>query len=147
MIQGQAYPAAHLLAPRVHEHFARHLRDSRARVGSTPASLPDTEAIAAIMEAAFWASLRREEGYVPRISLAFVSPDEAEQPMRLRQPLPLDPAALTKVAPAVAPAGIHLAVWREPGGTLSVWGTVRVLPRLCFVLEVSAPGLLVVKHQ
>jgi len=147
MIQGQAYPAAHALAPRVHEHFARHLLDSRGRSGSHVASLPDTEAIAAIMEAAFWASLRREEGYIPRISLAFVSPDEAEQPMRLRQPLPLDPAALTKVAPAVAPAGIHLAVWREPQGTLSVWGTVRALPRLCFVLEVAAPGLLVVKHQ
>ena len=28
-----------------------------------------------------------------------------------------------------------------------MWGTVRVLPRLCFVLEVAAPGLLVVKHQ
>src|SRR5919198_3076507 len=32
-------------------------------------------------------------------------------------------------------------------GGLSVWGTLRALPRLCFVLEVAAPGLLVVKHQ
>ena len=103
--------------------------------------------IAAIMEAAFWASLRREEGYVPKISLAFVSPDEADQPLRLRQPLRLDPAALTRVAPAVAPAGIHLGVSRDANGELTVWGTVRALPRLCFVLEVAAPGLLVVKHQ
>ena len=110
------------------------------------ATLPDTEAIAAIIETGFWASLRREEGYIPRISLAFVAPDETAHPMRFEQPLRLDAAALTRVAPAVAPAGVHLAVWRDGSG-LSVWGTVRALPRLCFVLEVAAPGLLVVKHQ
>ncbi len=147
MIQGQAYPAAHALAPRVYEHFSRHLEDARGRSRAPLAALPDVAAIAAIMEAAFWASLRREEGYVPKISLAYVSPDEADQPLRLRQPLSLDPAALTRVAPAVAPAGIHLAVSRAATGELAVWGTVRALPRLCFVLEVVAPGLLVVKHQ
>jgi hypothetical protein len=110
------------------------------------ASLPDVDAIGAIIETAFWASLRREEGYVPRISLAFAGPDEIAEPMRFARPLSLDPAALTRVAPAVAPAGIHLAVSRLPDG-LAVWGTVRALPKLCFVLEVAAPGLLVIKHQ
>ena len=147
MIPGQAYPAAHALAPRMFEHFSRHLEDARVGPGTRLASLPDTAAIATMIEAAFWASLRREEGYVPRISLAFVSADEADQPLRLRRALPLDPAALTRVAPAVAPAGIHLAVARDANDELSVWGTVRALPRLCFVLEVAAPGLLVVKHQ
>jgi hypothetical protein len=39
-------------------------------------------------------------------------------------------------------------VWRH-GATneLRVWGTTRTLPAACFVLEVAAPGLLVVKHQ
>jgi hypothetical protein len=147
MISGQGYPAAHALAPRVHAHFARHLEEARSRGRGPVASLPDVEAIAAIIEAAFWASLRREEGYVPKISLAFVSPDEALQPLRLQRPLPLDAAALTRVAPAVAPAGIHLAVARNGRSELAVWGTTRSLPRLCFVLEVAAPGLLVVKHQ
>ena len=41
------------------------------------ASVPDAETIEAIIDAAFWASLRREEGYVPRISLAFLSPEQA----------------------------------------------------------------------
>jgi len=146
VLQGPAYPAAHLLAPRVHAHFARHLDDARRQSREALASLPDIDAIAAIIETAFWASLRREEGYVPRISLAFCAPDEAAQPLRFEQPLPLEAGALTRVAPAVAPAGIHLAVSRGADG-LSVWGTVRALPRLCFVLEVAAPGLLVVKHQ
>jgi hypothetical protein len=146
MLQGQAYPAAHVLAPRVYAHFSHHLDEARGTGRDPLASLPDIDAIAAMIETAFWASLRREEGYVPRISLAFVSPEEAIQPLRLEQPLRLDAGALTRVAPAVAPAGIHLAVARDANG-LSVWGTVRALPRLCFVLEVAAPGLLVVKHQ
>jgi sensor domain DACNV-containing protein len=146
MLQGQGYPAAHTLAPIVHAHFARHLDDARGRLHDRVASLPDVAAIAAIIETGFWTSLRREEGYVPRVSLAFVAPDEADEPLRFAQPLPLDAAALTRVSPAVAPAGIHLAVARGPDG-LSVWGTIRTLPTLCFVLEVSAPGLLVVKHQ
>jgi hypothetical protein len=34
--------------------------------------------------------------------------------------------------------------WR---GVWSVWGTVSVIPPLCLVLEVTTPGLLVVKHH
>src|SRR5690349_5648824 len=146
MLQGQAYPAAHVLAPRVHAHFATHLQLARARSREPLASLPDVEAIGAMIETAFWASLRREEGYIPKISLAFVEPGETDGPIQFAQPLPLDATALTRVSPAVAPAGIHLAVSRNGSG-LSVWGTIRALPRLCFVLEVAAPGLLVVKHQ
>jgi hypothetical protein len=146
MLQEQAYPAAHTLAPVVHAYFARHHEEARRRDRRPVASLPSVEAIAAIIESGFWASLRREEGYVPRISLAFVGPDEIADAVRFAQPLPLEAAALTRVSPAVAPAGIHLAVAPAPGG-LAVWGTVRALPTLCFVLEVSAPGLLVVKHR
>jgi hypothetical protein len=42
--------------------------------------------------------------------------------------------------------GIHLGVWRDQG-ELRVWGTIRAIPAYCFVLEVAAPGLLVVKHH
>jgi hypothetical protein len=42
--------------------------------------------------------------------------------------------------------GIHLGVWRQQGELL-VWGTTRAIPTSCFVLEVVAPGLLVVKHR
>jgi hypothetical protein len=53
---------------------------------------------------------------------------------------------LARVAPAVERAGIHLGVSRDGDG-LRVWGTTRAIPRLCFVLEVAAPGLLVIKHH
>ncbi len=58
----------------------------------------------------------------------------------------MEPAALTRVAPAVERTGVHLGVWRDRG-ELCVWGTTRAIPVLCFVLEVAAPGLLVVKHH
>ena len=42
--------------------------------------------------------------------------------------------------------GIRLGVWRSEGEPV-VWGTTRTVPAYCFVLEVVAPGLLVVKHR
>jgi hypothetical protein len=61
-------------------------------------------------------------------------------------PLPLSPRALSRLAPAVERPGIHLGVQLR-GGDLVVWGTTRVVPSFCFVLEVVGPGLLVVKHR
>src|SRR5439155_15299344 len=40
----------------------------------------------------------------------------------------------------------HLGVWRVDGELL-VWGAARQLPPFSFVLEVIAPGLLVIKHS
>ncbi|SPE32477.1 hypothetical protein SBA3_1890001 [Candidatus Sulfopaludibacter sp. SbA3] len=110
------------------------------------ATVPDAATIEALIDAAFWASLRREEGYEPRISLAFLSPQEAQHPLLFERPMPLAPAGLTRVAPAVERPGIHLGVWRDRG-ELCVWGATQAIPVLCFVLEVAAPGLLVVKHH
>ena len=141
-----AYPAARLVAPKIYAHFAMHEQKAFERGRAVVAAPPDEETIEALVDAAFWASLRREETYIPKISLAFVEPDAATHPMRFDRPLPLVPAALVKVAPAVERPGIHLGVSRSGDG-LWVWGTVRAIPFLCFVVEVAAPGLLVVKHH
>jgi hypothetical protein len=141
-----AYLAARTVAPRVADHFARHLDAARQRGQMPVASLPDVRTIEAIIDAAFWASLRREESYVPKISLALLPPDAATHPLLFERPLPLVPGALVKVAPAVERPGIHLGVWRA-GQDLWVWGTVRAIPPLCLVVEVAAPGLVVVKHH
>jgi sensor domain DACNV-containing protein len=150
MIIGPAYPAARLVAPKVVAHFARHSRDAIDRGARPAAPQPDAEVVEAIIDAAFWASLRREESYIPKISLAFVPPDTAPHPLLFERPLPLSAAALVKIAPAVERAGIHLGVWRDPAAAtdgLWVWGTIRAIPSLSIVVEVAAPGLLVVKHH
>jgi hypothetical protein len=142
----EAYAAARTVSPKLHAYFARHRAEAVRRGEDHLAALPAAETIEAIIDAAFWASLRREEGYSPEISLAFLSPREALHPMILDRPLPLGPDTLTRVAPAVERPGVHLGVWRD-GDELFVWGTTRTIPILCFVLEVAAPGLLVVKHH
>src|SRR5262245_12739505 len=145
-MNGARYGGARAAAPRVAEHFAKHIAAARRDVKETVAFAPDAATLETIIDAAFWASLRREEGYTPTISLAYLPPEQAGRPVLFERPIPLQPALLAKVAPAVERAGIHLGVW-ERDGQLSVWGTTRTIPASCFVLEVNAPGLLVVKHH
>lgn len=145
-----AYPAARIVAPKVAAHFAKHVDDARRSGRADVADGPDPATIEALIDAAFWASLRREENVAPKISLTYLPPDSARHPLVFEQPLPLAPGALIKVAPAVERAGIHLGVFASGRGSprdLCVWGTIRAIPPLCLVVEVAAPGLLVVKHH
>jgi hypothetical protein len=128
------YPAARAFAARLAGHFAPRAEGL------------DADAVEALVDAAFWASLQREEGYGAEISLAFLPAERAVRPLRLATPLVLGPRALARLAPAVVRPGIHLGVWRGEDG-LVVWGTTRVAPSFCFVLEVLGPGLLVVKYR
>jgi hypothetical protein len=136
------YPAARVIAPRVHDYFARQLATTEGPRGPLPA----VAEIEVLIDAAFWASLRREEGFVPQISLALLPATHAGQPLRFRRPLALLPSSLSRLAPAVERPGIHLGVW-ESAGSLAVWGTSWHVPPGCIVIEVVAPGLLVVKHR
>lgn len=137
--------AAATLSSRVWDHFVRHAEAATAADGPL-APVPGVDTIEAIVHAAFWASLRREEGYIPKISLAYLPPSQATRPLTFAEGLPLAPDVLGRIAPAVERPGIHLGVWRE-GSDLRVWGTTRAVPRLGFVLEVASPGLLVIKHR
>src|SRR5881394_1815822 len=138
-----SYPPAQDVAHTVAEHF-RHHRE----LAGIAAEIPDAATIERIINAAFWASLRREEGRAPTISLAYLPPTPAGTTLLIERPLALDPTILTKLAPAVERPGIHLGVWPNGGGGgLAVWGATRTIPPLCFVLEVIEPGLLVIKHR
>lgn len=140
------YQAAGVAAPLVEEHFVRHLAEARRTGEDGLAPQPDARCIAAIIDATFWASFRPEEGRFPKISLAYLPPEQAGQPMVFEHPLPLNAGVLTKLAPAVERPEIHLGVWNY-GDELKVWGTTRTIPSFCFVLEDIEPGLLVVKHR
>ncbi len=92
-----AYPAARIVAPKVAAHFAHHAEEARRRGRASAVTAPDADTIEAIIDAAFWASLRREESYVPKISLAFLPPEAAHHPLLFEQPLPLQPDKLLKL--------------------------------------------------
>ena len=131
-----AYPPANAVAGTIAEHFRRHAADLA----------PDASTVERLIDAAFWASLRREEGRAPKISLAYLPPEKAGTPLLVEHPLPLDPTTLTRLAPAVERPGIHLGVWPS-NGALRLWGATRTIPPLCFVVETVEPGLLVIKHR
>ena len=137
-----AYPPAQSVAATVEAHFRKRGH------GTGALHLPDAPVVQRIVDAAFWASLRREEGRSPKISLAYVPPTSAGHPLQFEHVLPLDPATLVRLAPAVEGPGIHLGVWRDDvGGDPYLWGATRSLPPHCFVVEVVEPGLLVIKHR
>ena len=162
-----AYAVARMVAPTVAEHLQLHRAALPLHDPLRPPLelLPDARAIESIVDAAFWASVRREEGYIPKISLAFLRPMDEIRPLIFAKPLPLEPSALTRLAAAVERPGIHLGVWPNVGSQsdptsqywlggppsrtapLMVWGTTHMVPPFCFVVEVIAPGLLVLKHR
>jgi hypothetical protein len=140
------FSAAHAIAARVHSHLARHMQAARDAGVDRLAALPPVDDIESVVDTAFWASLRREEGFSPRISLALAAPETCEQPLLFEHPMQLSAAALAHLAPAVERPGVHLGVWRD-GAKLRMWGTTRGIPSLCVVIEVVTPGVLVFKHR
>ena len=142
-----AYPAARAVAETARAIFLRHVEAARRKgKGDGLADVPDARCIERIIDAAFWASLRREEGHAPNISLAFLPPAQAAPPLLFERRLPLEAGSLAKLAPAVERPGIHLGVWYDRA-EMYVWGTTRSVPKFCFVLEVVEPGLLVIKYR
>ena len=156
MTRTATYQAGRTVAAAIEAHFARHLALARDRGENNLAPAPRADAIQAMIDATFWASLRPEEGRFPKISLAFLPPEQAGRALLFEQSMPLAATVLTKLAPAVERPGIHLGVWyetdsREPanesGCKLRIWGATRVVPSFGFVLEDVEPGLLVIKHR
>ncbi|ALL08289.1 hypothetical protein AQ505_24110 [Pedobacter sp. PACM 27299] len=146
MIYYSTYQAARVIAPKVEAIFAAHLSAARESGEDDLAPLPTANVVEAIIDATFWASLRKEEGHSPKISLAYLPPQQAGNPLLFKHRLPLSAGILTKIAPGVERAGIHLGVWMEDD-ELFIWGTTVSIPNFCFVLDVSEPALLVIKHR
>jgi hypothetical protein len=136
------YPAARIVATRLQARLA----SSPAAFKNSSAPKPETGTIEEIVTKAFWASLRREEGHVTRISIAFLPPEQSERPLTFNPHVRFDADLLARLAPAVEKPGIHIGVWPYDG-ELCVWGVTRTVPTWCFVLEVVGPGLLVVKFR
>ena len=63
-LKREAYAAARTIAPKLHAYFARHREEAIRRGQEHLAPLPDAETIEAVIDAAFWANLQREEGSI-----------------------------------------------------------------------------------
>ncbi|WP_411273622.1 putative sensor domain DACNV-containing protein [Daejeonella sp.] len=144
--EGSTYKAAASVADTVVNIFSQHLDRAVEKGEEDIASVPSAHHVEQILDTAFWASLRREEGNSPKVSIAFLSPEQAGFPLRFEHKLTFSPNVLTKLGPGVERPGVHLGVWYDQDG-LYIWGTTHKIPNYCFVLDVSEPGLLVIKHR
>lgn len=140
------FPGAQEIAERVVSQLARHIGKAHAGGLHDLAAPPGVADLEFVIDSAFWASLRHEEGYSPRISLVLAPPALCEKPLQFTRALELSAAALARLSPAVERPGIHLGVW-PVSGKLHMWGTTRGVPAYSAVVEVSAPGVLVFKHR
>jgi len=140
------YKAAREVSQTIIQHFVNSTAAALNRGATNLAGIPDVKIVEAIVDVAFWTSLRKEEGNTPRISLVYLSPDQANKNLLLNKPLLLTPENLTRLAPGLERAGIHVGVYLMEG-ELYIWGTTMSVPELCFVLDVSEPALLVIKHR
>ena len=140
-----SYLPAHRTASTLRERLAAMQEEAR-REGESPAPLPTSAIIERLIEAGFWASLLREEGRSPKISLAAHPYEESDDTLVFDRSLPVKPGALTRLAPAVERPGIHLCAWGD-ADDLRVWGARRALPPFTLVVEVVDPGLVVAKYS
>lgn len=145
MLSEPTYLPARIVAPTIEAHFKKHITGAPSDTERL-ATAPAADFIEAVIDIAFWASLRREEGHSPTVSLALLEPHQSDQPLIFGEKLRFTPQNLIKLAPAVEQPGIHLGVWPY-GDDLFIWGTTHSIPAVCFVLEVIEPGLLVIKHR
>ena len=142
MISEPTYLAARVASHRIAEHFSKQLDYSDAE----RRYIPDTTVIETLIDTAFWASLRREEGYEPKISMAFVPPDLVSDRLVFQHTQRFTPYQLVKLSPAVVQPGLHLGVWMD-ADNFYIWGTTHEVPTHAMVVEVVEAGLLVVKQK
>ncbi len=140
------YKAANTIAGTIEQHFVKLHANAVAQGEVDLATQPVKKTIEALIDVAFWSSLRKEEGHSPRISIAFLPPSQTANPLKFAKKLTLNANTLTKIAPGIERSGIHLGVWEEDG-ELYIWGTTLNIPNFCFVVDVPEPGLIVIKHR
>ena len=81
MLSEPTYLPARIVAPVIEAHFKKYLLEARKSGHQNLASKPDSDIIEAVIDIAFWASLRREEGHSPKISLALLNSGQSAQPL------------------------------------------------------------------
>jgi hypothetical protein len=142
------------------ERLSRFLvgRDSQA-YGSL---LPTIEQLTEVCQAAFWASLQKQESRPVTFSLAFIPPDESPNAFTFERAAYLNPESIARLAPALHDSKSVIGVWPEDG-QLVIWGFTSgtamstsgslpywfVDPNMGWPLtiQVQEPGKLIVRAQ
>jgi len=131
---------------RIHDRLARLLQ---IRISTPPriasAKLLAREQLSALIDKAFWASLKFNEGRRTRVCVMVATPENFRDAVAFAQPVPYDESHIARLAPAVPSGGClvvsgsteNLSIWGIGRGRLRTWddpvtidvwdpGTVRI---------------------
>ena len=135
-----AYPAARLLAPRVEALFARHFPPQQPGSADAPALAPDAAAVELIIDAAFWASLRREEMFLAEDLARPAAAGRDQPPDAVRDPASPPPRRRSRASRPPSSARASTSASGAFGTELCVWGTAREVPPLLLRARGRRPG-------
>lgn len=107
--------------------------------------VPSVSHIHALIDVAFWASLRREEGRHHKFSLTFLPPTQGADSYLFQRPVPFDSDKLAKLSPALHKQRTSMGVWPD-GDKLAVWGFTQSNGWF-FSVEVFEPGQLLTSFR
>src|SRR5208337_3233142 len=78
------------------------------------------EQLSVLIETAFWATLRFDEGRATRFSAAVASRSQFADVVAFSVPVPYDEVQIKKLAPAAPPGGCLVVDWSGDG--FQIWG-------------------------
>lgn len=89
---------------------------------ATPVFLVSVAELTTLINVAFWASFKKEEGRSVPIALQYAPPDKAESPLLFQQPLPYTDEHLSRMSPALQGSQVACGVWKDDTDQLVIWG-------------------------
>ena len=89
---------------------------------ATPVFLVSVEELTTLINVAFWASFKKEEGRSVPIALQYAPPDKAESPLLFQHPLPYTDEHLSRISPVLQGSTVECGVWKDDTEQLVIWG-------------------------
>lgn len=145
----------------LNDQFITRLRERIGTQGDTPSplagmglDLPQGEApsrvhLAELLDAVFWASHDREEGYPVSVSLIYKRPEHLPDSFCFDRPLALHTRNLVKLGPALEKPRAHICTWPDEKGELRIWGFKTASHEFVtsdLWLQSLGPGTVLISH-
>ena len=113
---------------------------------ATPVLLVSVEELTTLINVAFWASFKKDEGRAVTIAVQYAPPDKVERPFLLQHPVPYTDEHLIRLSPVLPGATVACGVWKDATDQLVIWGwhTSGFTTEDCHPLRISSrdPGTL-----
>ena len=90
--------------------------------GATLVFLVSVEELTTLINVAFWASFKKEEGRSVTIALQYAPPDKADSPFLWQHPLPYSDENLSRISPVLQGSQVECGVWKDDTDQLVMWG-------------------------